>query len=169
MAWLGHACVLVEIEGVRILTDPVFSNKCGPAAMGCQVGPTRYRHAPCDVTELPRIDVVVISHNHYDHLDVQTVRDLNEHQSSLTWLVPQGVAEWMRSTGCRKVVELEWWHKHDRLHEHTKDNLSFYFVPAQHWSKRGASDDNKVCKKLCHHTGLCIYHNLMLDYTKTSL
>ena len=143
MSWLGHACVLVEMEGVRILTDPVFSRKCGPM-LGCQIGPTRYRDAPCTVEDLPKIDAVVISHNHYDHLDYQTVRDLNQHQPDLTWLVPMGVAEWMRGSGCRNVVELDWWHKH------TLENLSFYFVPAQHWSKRGASDDNKVCYSFIH-------------------
>ena len=145
MSWLGHACVLVQIEGVRILTDPVFSSKLGPS-MAFHIAPTRYRDAPCSVADLPKIHAVVISHNHYDHLDVQTVRDLNQHQPDLTWLVPKGIAEWMKSTGCRKVVEMDWWHKH------ILENLSFYFVPAQHWSKRGAFDDNKVCKKLCHLT-----------------
>jgi len=154
VAWLGHASVLVQIEGLRILTDPVFGRKCGPA-IGCQIGPTRYRNAPCSVEDLPKIDVVVISHNHYDHLDVQTVRDLNDHQSDLTYLVPMGVAEWMRSTGCRKVVELDWWNKH------TLRDLSFYFVPAQHWSKRGVTDENKVCKILS--SSFSLFHKVFTN------
>lgn len=66
VTWLGHASVLVQMDGISLLTDPVFSNQCGPRWLpGCE----RYRRCPCSVENLPDIDAVVVSHNHYDHLD----------------------------------------------------------------------------------------------------
>jgi N-acyl-phosphatidylethanolamine-hydrolysing phospholipase D len=70
VTWLGHASVLVQMNGISVLTDPVFSDRCGPIVFPrLQFGPRRYRRCPCTVQSLPDIDAVVISHSHYDHLD----------------------------------------------------------------------------------------------------
>lgn len=135
VTWLGHACVLVQIDGVKILADPVFSSKCGPK-FGVQLGYTRYREAPCSVESLPDIDAVIISHNHYDHLDYNTVCQLADRFHDLKWFVPVGVKAFMESCQCKNVEECEWWKGHSHK------NVRFTFVPAQHWSKRGLMDDN---------------------------
>ncbi|KAG7271857.1 hypothetical protein CRUP_028229 [Coryphaenoides rupestris] len=85
--WLGHSTVLVELDGVNLLTDPIFSQRASPVQF---VGPKRYRGPPCTVEQLPRIDAVVISHSHYDHLDAGT---------------------WLRRAGCEDVTELDWWER----------------------------------------------------------
>ncbi|KAL3199905.1 hypothetical protein MRX96_013396 [Rhipicephalus microplus] len=120
ITWLGHSTALLQMKGVN-----------------------RFREAPCTVADLPRIDAVVISHNHYDHLDLNTVHQLNARfEETLRWFVPLGLTAWMEQLGCENVVELDWWHEG---HLATEDNdLSFVFVPAQHWCKRTISDDNKV-------------------------
>ena len=94
--------------------------------------------------ELPDIDAVVISHNHYDHLDYNSVKALNKRfGSKLRWYVAQGQASWMRNNGCENVVELNWWDEY----RHEKDGKEYIFActPSQHWCQRTAFDRNKVC------------------------
>uniref|UniRef100_A0A673MIU7 N-acyl-phosphatidylethanolamine-hydrolyzing phospholipase D n=1 Tax=Sinocyclocheilus rhinocerous TaxID=307959 RepID=A0A673MIU7_9TELE len=137
--WLGHATVLVEMEGLVFLTDPMFSQRASPVAF---MGPKRYRDPPCTIEQLPRLDAVVISHTHYDHLDADSVAALNARfGSSLRWFVPLGLAEWMQKTGCENVTELDWW-VGSRIPGH--DNVTFFCTPAQHWCKRTPVDDNKA-------------------------
>ncbi|KAL3199906.1 hypothetical protein MRX96_013396 [Rhipicephalus microplus] len=133
-----------ELDLVLPVLKPRFQD---PPMEGVRItqllGPKRFREAPCTVADLPRIDAVVISHNHYDHLDLNTVHQLNARfEETLRWFVPLGLTAWMEQLGCENVVELDWWHEG---HLATEDNdLSFVFVPAQHWCKRTISDDNKV-------------------------
>ncbi|XP_071960313.1 N-acyl-phosphatidylethanolamine-hydrolyzing phospholipase D-like isoform X2 [Antedon mediterranea] len=135
VTWIGHASVLARFDGISVLTDPVFSNRCSPFSFA---GPKRYRPAPCTVQELPHIDAVVISHAHYDHLDKHTVVDLNrKYGSNLRWFVPKGLRKWFESVGVTDVVELNWWDE-EVLPNH--DNVKFVFTPTQHWSNRGLHD-----------------------------
>ncbi len=137
--WLGHATVLVEMEGLVFLTDPMFSQRASPVAF---MGPKRYRDPPCTIEQLPRLDAVVISHTHYDHLDADSVAALNARfGSGLRWFVPLGLAEWMQKTGCENVTELDWW-VGSCIPGH--DNVTFFCTPAQHWCKRTALDKNKA-------------------------
>uniref|UniRef100_A0A8C5QI60 N-acyl-phosphatidylethanolamine-hydrolyzing phospholipase D n=1 Tax=Leptobrachium leishanense TaxID=445787 RepID=A0A8C5QI60_9ANUR len=139
VTWLGHASVMVEMDGLIFLTDPIFSQRASPFSFA---GPKRYRGPPCTVDQLPRIDAVVISHNHYDHLDYKTVSSLNERfGTELRWFVPLGLLSWMQSCGCENVIELDWWEQ-NCVPGH--DEVTFVFTPTQHWCKRGAFDDNKV-------------------------
>uniref|UniRef100_A0A671SKF0 N-acyl-phosphatidylethanolamine-hydrolyzing phospholipase D n=1 Tax=Sinocyclocheilus anshuiensis TaxID=1608454 RepID=A0A671SKF0_9TELE len=104
---LGHATVLVEMAGLVILTDPMFSQRASPVPF---MGPKRYRDPPCTVEQLPRLDAVVISHTHYDHLDADSVAALNAcFGSGLHWFVSLGLAEWMQKAGCENVTEMDWW------------------------------------------------------------
>ena len=100
-------------------------------------GPKRYRPVPIIVNEIPRVDAVIISHNHYDHLDYQSVMDLNRKfaKNGLNWFVGLGTAEWFRSCGINENVnELDWWE--------TKKfrDIEFCFTPAQHWCTRSLFD-----------------------------
>ncbi|KAJ8301568.1 hypothetical protein KUTeg_020555 [Tegillarca granosa] len=107
MMWIGHASVLVQFDGISVLTDPVFSQRASPLQI---MGPKRYRPPPCKIEELPHVDAVVISHNHYDHLDYGSVKKLNaKFGDKLWWYVPAGTKQWMVDTGCSNVVELSWW------------------------------------------------------------
>lgn len=136
VVWLGHACVLVQMDGIRILTDPVFSHKCGPKVI-FKLGIARYRNAPCSIDDLPDIDAVVISHNHYDHLDCKSICKLASRFPDIVWFVPTGVKSFMQGCGCKKTVEERSWWNWSKL-----GNVQFTFVPAQHWSKRKVRDDN---------------------------
>ncbi|XP_041833736.1 N-acyl-phosphatidylethanolamine-hydrolyzing phospholipase D isoform X2 [Melanotaenia boesemani] len=138
VTWLGHATVLVEMDGVNILTDPIFSQRASPVQF---MGPKRYRESPCTVEQLPRIDAVVISHSHYDHLDAGSVANLNARfGGELRWFVPLGLMDWLAKMGCENVMELDWWEE-NCVPGH--DDVTFVCTPAQHWSKRTAWDDNK--------------------------
>uniref|UniRef100_UPI00398F19DA N-acyl-phosphatidylethanolamine-hydrolyzing phospholipase D isoform X2 n=1 Tax=Pristiophorus japonicus TaxID=55135 RepID=UPI00398F19DA len=139
VTWLGHASLLVEMEGLTFLTDPIFSQRASPVQF---FGPKRFRNAPCTVAQLPKIDAVVISHTHYDHLDYNTVLSLNERfGGDLRWFVPLGLLDWMQKCGCENVIELDWWEE-NCVPGH--DEVTFVFTPVQHWSKRTVTDDNKV-------------------------
>jgi len=143
VTWIGHATVLVQMEGINILTDPVFSDYCGAVRT---FGVKRYRPVPCTVDELPDIDAVCISHNHFDHLDYNTVCDLNKRfGDKIHWFVPMGLLKWMTDCGCENVVELEWWDErsHPKFADKSKA-VKFVFTPAQHWCRRGLNDTNKV-------------------------
>ena len=127
------------MEGINIFTDPVFSDYCGAVRT---FGVKRYRPVPCTVDELPDIDAVCISHNHYDHLDYNTVCELNKRfGSKIHWFVPMGLFKWISDCGCKNVTELEWWEEHS----HPKSTqVKFAFTPAQHWCQRGLNDFNEV-------------------------
>ena len=143
VTWIGHATVLVQMEGINILTDPVFSDYCGAVRT---FGVKRYRPVPCTVDELPDIDAVCISHNHFDHLDYNTVRDLNKRfGDKIHWFVPMGLLKWMTDCGCKNVVELEWWDElsHPKSTDKSKA-VKFVFTPAQHWCRRELNDLNRV-------------------------
>lgn len=137
--WIGHATVLVQMDGINLLTDPIFSQRCSPSQY---FGPQRFRNTPCSISDLPNIDAVVISHNHYDHLDFNTVKEL-EKKFSCSWFVPAGMKQWMIDTGCKNVEELEWWEKKELK------GVEFVFTPAQHWSTRTSFDRFKVYAILC--------------------
>ena len=142
MTWLGHATLLAEVEGSTFLTDPVFSSRASAVQW---FGPKRYRKAACTISQLPRITAVLISHNHYDHLDLASAKKLVEKQPWITWFVPSGTAQWLRSnTGVSRdnVNEMVWWEEATLKGE---KGISFkvVFTPTNHWCKRFIGDDNK--------------------------
>ena len=106
--WIGHASCLVQMDDFIFLTDPVFSERCGVSP---QIGPKRYRPPALTVNDLPdKLEVVVISHNHYDHLDYPTVRNLHKrYGNALTWFCGRDGGQWFRSCQIENVVELDWW------------------------------------------------------------
>jgi N-acyl-phosphatidylethanolamine-hydrolysing phospholipase D len=97
--------MLTQWDGWNVLADPIFSERCSPFQWA---GPKRLRPSPVHAADLPPVDVCVISHNHYDHLDLETVKEMNSHHQSLIWMVPLGMKEWMTDQGVHNVVELDW-------------------------------------------------------------
>jgi L-ascorbate metabolism protein UlaG (beta-lactamase superfamily) len=136
VAWIGHATVLVRLAGRTMLFDPIFSERASPLPT---LGPKRVVPLPIDIDQLPKIDVVMISHNHYDHLDEATVRRLAAMpQGSPRFLVPLGLKRWFADLGIDRVDEYDWW-------QGTQEGpLAITFVPVQHWSRRRLDDTNQT-------------------------
>jgi N-acyl-phosphatidylethanolamine-hydrolysing phospholipase D len=136
VTWIGHSAFLLQLAGMNVLVDPQFSERASPVAFA---GPKRIVPLPLGLDELPRIDVVVTSHNHYDHLDVATVEALARRTGGgPLFLVPLGLAGWMRERGAQRVEELDWWQSR------VVEGLRFTLVPVQHWSKRTLWDTNRT-------------------------
>jgi N-acyl-phosphatidylethanolamine-hydrolysing phospholipase D len=134
--WIGHATVLVQSGGLNILTDPIFSERASPFAFS---GPKRAQPPGIALADLPPIDVVLISHNHYDHLDLASVVQLDRRAQGRTlFLVPLGLKKWFAEQGITHVAELDWWDVQRVA------GVEFELVPAQHWSARGLDDRNKT-------------------------
>jgi L-ascorbate metabolism protein UlaG (beta-lactamase superfamily) len=133
-AWLGHSSILIAMDGKMVLVDPVFEKRASPFTW---VGPKRFHPAPVTVQGLPLIDVVLITHDHYDHLEKPTIKQL-DNKTNL-FLVPLGIGELLEKWGItpKKIVELDWW-------EHRNvDSLLFTATPAVHYASRGLFDRNK--------------------------
>ncbi|MDQ0872723.1 L-ascorbate metabolism protein UlaG (beta-lactamase superfamily) [Paenibacillus sp. V4I3] len=125
ITWIGHSTFLLQMAGLTIVTDPVWANRMGFA---------RRLEAPgLTLDEIPPVDIVLLSHSHYDHLHVGSLRKL---KGSPVALVPEGLGMKMRRLGLNTVHELPWWGKT------TLGPLEFHFVPAQHWTRRTLTDTN---------------------------
>lgn len=132
MTWVGHATMLVQLDGVNILTDPIWSERTGPYG----IGPRRLVPPGVRFEDLPPIHAVIISHDHYDHLDRATVLRLaREHHP--TFFVPLGIGTWLRHEGVQNVVELDWWDA--QIYR----GVTFIATPAQHGSGRTLADQNE--------------------------
>jgi len=133
--WLGHATALISLGGLRILTDPVFSDRLGP-------GVRRNVASPLNAATLPPLDLVAISHNHRDHLDKPSVVAVEEAHHP-HWVVPLGVERYLVAWGvpAERVTSLDWWDESGPLID--APDLRVTCVPAQHWSQRTAFDRNK--------------------------
>lgn len=109
--WLGHACYYVEFPGgLRVLFDPVFEDRCSPFSW---LGPKRYTEMPCAIQDLPTIDAVVISHNHYDHLSYPTIKEIFKRHPNCHFFAPLGNKQWFAESGIHNVTELDWWEQRD--------------------------------------------------------
>jgi L-ascorbate metabolism protein UlaG (beta-lactamase superfamily) len=132
VTWIGHATALVQVAGVNILTDPVFSNRASPVQWA---GPGRWQPPGVALRDLPHIDIVLISHNHYDHLDEASVRALAAQKGGPPlFVVPLGIERWLADVGIDGARALDWW---DRTESH---GLTIHLTPAQHWSRRSFTD-----------------------------
>jgi L-ascorbate metabolism protein UlaG (beta-lactamase superfamily) len=134
--WYGHSTALVEIEGVRVLLDPVWSDRCSPSRL---IGPRRLHAMPLGLDELPPLDAIVISHDHYDHLDMTTIRALAR-LSSAPMLVPLGVGAHLERWGVPsdRIIELDW------EESFTVRGVRLVATPARHFSGRGFSRDGTL-------------------------
>ena len=132
---VGHATFLIQMDGVNILIDPIWSERCSPLSW---VGPKRYSEPGIRFEDLPSIDAILVSHNHYDHLDLPTLKRLAK-KGTLRAIVPLGNIDLVRSTGIPAVDELDWWQS-VRL----SADVTITLVPAQHFSSRTPWDRNRT-------------------------
>ncbi|KAL2008369.1 hypothetical protein VTN00DRAFT_8351 [Thermoascus crustaceus] len=158
--WLGHACYYVEFpSGLRVLFDPVFEDRCSPLSW---LGPKRYTEMPCKISDIPMIDAVVISHNHYDHLSYPTVKEIAKKHPNCQFFAPLGNKKWFVDSGIHNVTELDWWEERDMTLspeksaatevETTEESQStsadilarISCLPCQHTSNRGIFDRSKT-------------------------
>jgi len=127
VTFIGHSTFLLQLSGLNILTDPVFASRAGPFGW---LGPRRVRPPALRLPELPRIDVVLLSHNHYDHLDLVALRWLaRQHRPVI--ITTLGNRPWLEARGVRGVTELDWWQSHQPA-----PDLEVFCTPAQHFAAR---------------------------------
>jgi L-ascorbate metabolism protein UlaG (beta-lactamase superfamily) len=128
VSWYGHSSALVEVDGYRVLADPIWSRRCSPSRV---VGPQRLHEPPLALDELPAIDAVLISHDHYDHLDIDTIIGLARTQRA-PFVVPLGIGAHLRKWGIpeARIVELDW------NESHRVGELTLVCTPARHFSGR---------------------------------
>jgi N-acyl-phosphatidylethanolamine-hydrolysing phospholipase D len=131
--WVGHSTFLLQIGGLNVLTDPMWSERASPASF---VGPRRQLPPGLAFDTLPSIDAVLLSHDHYDHLDQPTVRRIASSHPGARWFVPLGVARTVRRWGPRDITELDWWQQTSFA------GLHLACTPARHFSGRGLRDRN---------------------------
>ena len=133
VTWLGHASFIVRIAGKTILTDPFIGRTAGPVG----IGPKRFVDSPLTVDELPQVDVMVVSHDHYDHLDAHAINNYRYKRSTQV-IVPLGLSRFFTKRGYPNVVEQDWWDSW------SDDDLTIRTLPAVHFSGRGLFDRNKT-------------------------
>jgi len=133
--WIGHSTFLIEVDGITLLTDPVWDSYCSPIPLPAF---KRRTDPPFSLADLPKIDLILISHNHYDHLDVKTVAELHAFHPQIEWIVPTGLADWFRKRGVTRIRELHWWETNREGH------FTVTAVPAQHFSGRTPWDQNQT-------------------------
>ena len=133
--WLGHSTVLLEIDGLRVLTDPVWGRRASPSRL---IGPKRFQPVPVSLRAMPPIDLVVISHDHYDHLDYPTIRALTK--STVPFVTSLGVGAHLEAWGIApaRITELDWWQSHTL----PGTALTITAAPSQHFSGRTLNDRN---------------------------
>ncbi|MGV9795985.1 MULTISPECIES: MBL fold metallo-hydrolase [unclassified Gordonia (in: high G+C Gram-positive bacteria)] len=133
VTWLGHASALIDIDGVRVLTDPVFSLRCSPSQ---QIGPARLHPSPVTVADLPPVDVVLISHDHYDHLDMETVAAIARAMPDAIFVAPVGVGAHLVRWGIPgvRIRQADWWG--DVTVQTPSGAVTFTCGPARHFSGR---------------------------------
>ncbi len=135
MTWLGHSTVLIEIEGVRILTDPVWGPRASPLSLA---GPKRFQPVPVTLREMPPVDMVIVSHDHYDHLDYPTIRALAK--TDVPFATSLGVGAHLEGWGVQpeRITELDWWESFDL----PRGGVRISAAPSQHFSGRTLGQRN---------------------------
>lgn len=135
ISFIGHSSFLLQARGINVLTDPIWSERCSPVSF---IGPKRLNPPGIRFEDLPKIDVVVISHNHYDHLDLPTLKKLWDRDKPI-FVVPLKNKELLFSEGIGNIAELDWWQSLA-----FKNNVTISLVPARHWSGRGLFDRDET-------------------------
>ena len=134
-SWVGHTSFLLQLGGLNILLDPVWGDRASPVSF---VGPRRRVPPAIAFDQLPPIDVVCLSHDHYDHLDTPTIGRLTERYPAIQWYAPLGVGEYLGKHGARSVIERDWWETS------SLGGVEFTSVPAQHFSGRSLGNRNQT-------------------------
>jgi L-ascorbate metabolism protein UlaG (beta-lactamase superfamily) len=125
LSWIGHSTFVIQVNGLTIVTDPVWANRLGTVK--------RLTRPGIPIGDMPNVDIVIISHSHYDHLHFTSIKKL---KGNPQFFVPIGLGRLFRKKGYKNVTEFAWWE--EKVH----NGLTFTFVPAQHWTRRGLFDMN---------------------------
>ena len=131
--WIGHATFIIKLGDTTIITDPVFSKNAGPLIFG----PKRFTEPALKLNEIPKIDLFLLTHNHYDHQDMKTIRRFPFKNSKV--MVPLKLGKYFKTNGYKDINEMDWY---DEIK--VNNNLKITFLPAVHWSKRSLTDTNKT-------------------------
>ena len=142
IAWIGHATFLIKLGDTTIITDPVFSKNAGPLIFG----PKRFTEPALKLNEIPNVDVFLLTHNHYDHQDMMTIRRFPNKNAKV--MLPLKLGKYFTRNGYKDVNEMDWY---DEIIVNEK--LKITFLPAVHWSKRSLTDTNKT-----------LWGNFLIDY-----
>ena len=132
--WIGHSTFLIKKNGVTILTDPIFSKRASPFR---NIGPKRLIPPAIPLDEIPNIDIVTVSHNHYDHLDIHSLKKISKKHPEAIFLVPAGDKKLLKRKKIKNVYDFVWWESIEHK------GFVITFTPVQHWSKRSLFDRNK--------------------------
>jgi len=132
--WIGHSTFLIKKNGVTILTDPIFSKRASPFR---NIGPKRLIPPAIPLNKIPKIDVITVSHNHYDHLDIRSLKKISKNHPDAIFLVPAGDEKLLQRKKIKNVYNFNWWESIEYK------EFVFTFTPVQHWSKRSLFDRNK--------------------------
>ena len=133
IAWIGHATFIIKLGDTTIITDPIFSKNAGPFIFG----PKRFTDPALRLNEIPKIDLFLLTHNHYDHQDMMTIKRFPFKNTKV--LTPLKLGKYFRTNGYQDINEMDWYDE-IRINE----NLKVTFLPAVHWSKRSLTDTNKT-------------------------
>ncbi len=133
IAWIGHATFIIKLGSTTIITDPIFSKNAGPLIFG----PKRFTAPALNLKEIPEINLFLLTHNHYDHQDMATIRRFPYKKAKV--LLPLKLGKYFKKNGYRDVNEMDWY---DEISINEK--LKITFLPAVHWSKRSLTDTNKT-------------------------
>ena len=149
--WIGHSTFLINNGEINILIDPVFSERVSPFSF---VGPKRMIPPAIKINQLPKIDIVLISHNHYDHLDIASLSKLSNINSETIFLVPEGDKKLLVNASIKNTFEFKWWDNFQL------NGTTFTFTPAKHWSARGLFDESRSLWGSWHVTNksLSLFH-----------
>jgi L-ascorbate metabolism protein UlaG (beta-lactamase superfamily) len=132
--WIGHSTFLIKKNGVTILTDPIFSKRASPFK---NIGPKRLIPPAIPLDAIPHIDIVTVSHNHYDHLDIYSLKKISKKHPEAIFLVPAGDEKLLKRKKIKNVYNFDWWESIEHK------GFLITFTPVQHWSKRSLFDRNK--------------------------
>ena len=132
--WIGHSTFLIKKNGVTILTDPIFSKRASPFK---NIGPKRLIPPAIPLDAIPHIDIVTVSHNHYDHLDIYSLKKISKKHPEAIFLVPAGDEKLLKRKKIKNVYNFDWWESIEHK------GFVITFTPVQHWSKRSLFDRNK--------------------------
>lgn len=132
ITFINHSTFLIQNKNINILTDPIWGERTSPVSF---LGPKRVRKPAVKFSNLPPIDIVLVGHNHYDHLDIETLVKLNE-KFSPTFIVGLGVEKLLKENDIQNIVSLDWGESFE------SSGMKYTFVPCKHWSARGLFDRN---------------------------
>ena len=157
--WIGHSTFLIKKSGVTILTDPIFSKRASPFR---NIGPKRLIPPAIPLDAIPDIDIVTVSHNHYDHLDIHSLKKISKKHPEAIFLVPAGDKKLLKRKKIKNVYDFDWWESIEHK------GFVITFTPVQHWSKRSLFDRNKSLWGgwYFNHKDYSLYHAGDTGYSK---